>query len=101
MTGAEKMSLLANRFPTMRGIMGTNPWNVDELIAWLNSGAPTSGSKWAAMFLLGVWNPETNWHTVGLKKSRPAKFDFFSAVAAWDRMHIEAMQEWVNNPFWP
>ncbi len=51
------MSELANLFPTMRGVPGTNPWNVEALIAWMNTGAPTTGSWHAAMFLLGVWNP--------------------------------------------
>jgi hypothetical protein len=97
------MSQLANLFPTMRGVPGTNPWNVEKLIAWLNTGAPTSGSWHAAMFLLGVWNPSTKWNQEGvrMRKGASGKFDLFAAYAAWDHKHIQAMQEWIAAPFWP
>lgn len=98
----EKMSALANLFPTMRGVPGTSPWDVEQLIAWMNTGAPTSGSWYAAMFLLGVWNPHTNWRDCGLKvKKAYGTFDLFRAMSAWDHHHIQAMQEWVAAPFWP
>lgn len=103
-SNTDQMAALANLFPTMRGVPGTDPWNVEDLIAWLNSGAPTSGSRWAAMFLLGVWAADTDWYQYGLRKRkgmRVGKFDLFSAMAAWDYQHIQAMQEWVANPFWP
>lgn len=97
------MSELANLFPTMRGVPGTNPWNVEALIAWMNTGAPTTGSWHAAMFLLGVWNPHTKWNQEGLKmrKGASGKFDLFAAMHGWDQQHIEAALEWINNPFFP
>jgi hypothetical protein len=97
------MTELANLFPTMRGVPGTDPWNVERLIAWLNTGAPTSGSWHAAMFLLGVWNPHTKWNKEGvrMKKGATGKFDLFAACAVWDRQHLQAMQEWIATPFWP
>lgn len=99
----EAMSVLANLFPTMRGVPGTNPWNVEKLIAWMNTGAPTSGSWSAAMFLLGVWNPRTAWNKEGvrMRKGATGKFDFFSALGCWDEEHHAAFMEWVANPFWP
>ena len=97
------MSELAQLFPTMHGVPGTNPWNVEQLIAWMNTGAPTTGSWHAAMFLLGVWNPHTKWNQEGLKmrKGASGKFDLFAAMHGWDQQHIETALEWINNPFFP
>jgi hypothetical protein len=99
----QRMSALANLFPTMRGVPGTAPWNVDLLIKWMNGPAPTSGSWNAAMFLLGVWNPKTNWKECGLKlrKGVQGRFDFFRAIGCWDAEHEAAFMEWVKYPFWP
>lgn len=97
------MSELANLFPTMRGVPGTDPWKVEDLIKWLNTGAPTSGSWHAAMFLLGVWNPTTKWNQEGVRMRRGAsgKFDLFAAYSTWDHQHVQAFLEWVRYPFWP
>ncbi len=56
------------------------------------------------MFLLGVWNPTTDWKKesgLRLKKGAMGKFNFFRAMSCWDHHHVAAMQEWVANPFWP
>jgi hypothetical protein len=103
------MTELAKLFPTMIGVPGTDPWNVEQLIGWLNSGAPTSGSRCAAMFLLGVWNPTTDWSKEGVKVRRrkgsgppsAGRFDLFRAMSCWDEEHIAAFTEWLENPFWP
>lgn len=97
------MSELAELFPTMRGVPGTRPWDVHKLMAWMNTGAPTHGSWYAAMFLLGVWNPHTNWKQEGVKMKKEAtgKFDLFRAMQGWDQQHIDAAMEWIQNPFFP
>jgi len=59
--GAEGMQRLCRLFPTLRGVPGTDPWEWDKLLEWLTGPAPTSGSTWAALFVLGVWNPTTDW----------------------------------------
>jgi hypothetical protein len=98
----QAMSALAELFPTLRGVPGTNPWNVDRFLAWMNSGAPTSGSWCAGLFLLGVWNRTTKWRDCGLKaKEGEDRFDMFRAMGCWDQKHIDAFQEWVKYPFWP
>jgi hypothetical protein len=99
----QAMSELANLFPTMRGVPGTDPWNVQQLLAWMNTGAPTTGSWHAAMFLLGVWNPHTKWNQEGLRmrKGASGKFDLFVAMHGWDQQHIDAAREWIANPFFP
>jgi hypothetical protein len=48
----QAMAALAVWFPSMRGVPGTDPWSVEHLIEWSHPGAPTSGSIWAARFLL-------------------------------------------------
>lgn len=97
------MSVLAGLFPTMRGVPGTDPWDVHQLIAWMNTGAPTSGSWHAAMFLLMVWNPHTKWNQEGIRmrKGATGKFDLGLAIHAWDQQHIDAAREWIDNPFFP
>lgn len=98
------MTQLAEMFPTMHGVPGINPWDVDTLIKWMNGPAPTSGSWNAAMFLLGVWNPTTDWKKeCGLKtrKGVNGRFDFFRAFGCWDEDHLKAFMIWFNTPFWP
>lgn len=97
------MAELAKLFPTMRDVPGTDPWDVHQLMAWMNTGAPTTGSWHAAMFLLGVWNPHTKWNQEGvkMKKSATGKFDLFVAMHGWDQQHIDAAREWIANPFFP
>lgn len=97
------MSELAKLFPTMHGVPGTDPWDVHQLLAWMNTGAPTTGSWHAAMFLLGVWNPHTKWNQEGVKmrKGASGKFDLFVAMQGWDQQHIDAAREWIANPFFP
>jgi hypothetical protein len=93
------MSALAQLFPSMRGVPGTDPWDVDRLIAWCNTGAPTSGSGWAARFLLTVWNPGTNWNEYGLPGA--GKFDLMPAWDVFDDPHRAAVIAWLDAPFYP
>jgi hypothetical protein len=59
-----QMERLCALFPSLRGVSGTDPWDVDALLTWLSGPAPTSGSTQAALFVLGVWNPGTDWKEV-------------------------------------
>lgn len=100
----QKMVALAKLFPSMRGVPGTDPWDVESLIKWMNGPATTSGSWNAAIFLLGVWNPHTDWKKeCGLKvrKGGIGRFDLFRALGCWDAQHEAAFLEWVKYPFWP
>jgi hypothetical protein len=97
--GREAMAALARLFPSMRGVSGADPWSVEDLIAWCNSGAPTSGSGWAARFLLAVWNPGTDWTEFGIPGR--GKFDLMEAWSCWDDRHRAAVLEWLQAPFWP
>src|SRR5689334_21363655 len=64
--GRQAMTALAQLFPSMRGVPGTDPSDVDQLIPWLNGPAPGSGAASAGRFLLSVWNPGTDWNEFGL-----------------------------------
>lgn len=97
--GRAAMTALARLFPSLRGVPGADPWDVDHLIAWCNSGAPTSGSGWAARFLLGVWNPSTDWTQNGVPS--PGRFDLLAAWDCLDEKHRAAIIDWLDAPFWP
>jgi hypothetical protein len=83
----------------MRGVPGTDPWDALQLIAWCNTGAPMSGSGWAARFLLSVWNPSTNWNEEGLPGA--GRFELMEAWAIFDDPHRAGVMQWLDAPFWP
>jgi hypothetical protein len=97
--GRQAMAALGRLFPSMRRVPGVEPWSVEDLIAWCNSGGPTSGSGWAARFLLAVWNPSTDWTEFGLPGR--GKFDLMEAWSCWDEPHRTAALQWLEAPFWP
>lgn len=107
--GRVALSQLGELFPSLVGVPGINPWNEDELLRWLFSGAPTSGSREAALFLLGVYNGTTDWTAFAkgeglLPAKAPAdalRFDLFHAMGVWDARHVEAFLAWIDAPFWP
>ena len=100
-TPEERMSALAGRFPSMRDIPGADPWDEVAILHWCNSGAPTGGSRWAARFLLAVWNPHTDWTTTEPALTSDGRFDLFQAWNAWDDEHRAAAMEWLQYPFYP
>jgi hypothetical protein len=93
MTPEEKITELALAFPTLQSAPGVTPWNAKELDNWAFSDAPGSGGKWAARFVLNLWNADTDWDS-GL-------FEVFDAIAAWDEAHRKAFLLWASNPWWP
>lgn len=100
--GHKAMAALARLFPSMANVDAVDPWDAAALVCWLNSGAPTSGSRHAAMFLLNVWNTDTDWRTQGLKvKAGFGRFNLGRAMASWDHEHRAACLRWIEAPFWP
>ena len=97
--GRLAMTALAKLFPSVADAPGADPWDADQLVAWLNGPAPGSGASWAGRFLLSVWNPSTDWTEFGLKGA--GRFDLMEAIACWDRQHVLAIQKWIDAPFWP
>jgi hypothetical protein len=106
------MSRLCNRFPTLVGVPGTDPWDAGELLRWLfTSGAPTSGSVHAAKFVLQVWNASQDWEAfvrlplekggLGIEGATLSPFNVVSALGVWDEAHAAGLRAWLELPFWP
>ncbi len=98
------MAALSALFPSMRGVPGTDPWDPVELIEWCNGPAPTSGSRWAARFLLAVWDGYADWadpQAVEPCLASDGRFEIVKAWSIWDNPHRQAALAWLTNPFWP
>lgn len=105
--GGSSMARLANLFPSVRGVPGTDPFDALALLRWAVSTGASHGEILAAKFLLSVWNPGIDWEktarehnliTTGQKFSR---FDLFEAMNVWDQIHIKAFLTWIELPFFP
>lgn len=109
----ERMCRLCRSFPSLVGVPGTAPWTMGQepeetanpFLEWMCSG-PSHGELLAGRFVLGVWNPSTDWteqarHTGLGPGSALIRFDVFEAMGAWDEAHVEAFSRWVELPFWP
>lgn len=100
---AADISQLAQSFPSLRGKPGVEPWDVMALLRW--TMVASHGEVLAAKFVLGVWNPATDWGTIAVENKIMKKggaftrFDIFEAMNVWDDAHIAAMAAWVNRPF--
>lgn len=88
----ERMSKLAERFPSLRGAMGVRPWRAAHLALWATSGR-SHGEAVAARFVLHVWNGDTEWPWGNTGGLRP--FDLFEARNVWDADHERAFRDWV------
>jgi hypothetical protein len=96
MSDYERMSELAERFPTLRGKPGVRPWNQTVFGEWLKGPGPGSGSTHAGLFVLAVWNghgPHEAWEL--------GHFDVVKAFGAWDDEHRRAFLTWAAEPWCP
>lgn len=81
------------------------PWNALELLQWAR--VASHGEVLAVKFVLGVWNPWTNWekiaheHRLLREGTSFSRFDLFEAMNCWDDAHIAAMAAWIRKPFFP
>lgn len=90
----ERMSEIAERFPSLRGRPGVRPWDAITLARWIVSGV-SHGEQLAGRFMLGVWNGGDEWPWVGLKRLSIKPFDLFEAKACWDEAHQRAFAVYV------
>jgi hypothetical protein len=88
----ERMTALAEHFPSMRGAPGIDPWTPHELNRWA-VGQASHGERHTARFLLAVWDPGTDWEAGG--------FDVLEALRVWDLAHRAAFLECAADPWWP
>jgi hypothetical protein len=69
-----------------------------------NYRAGSGGEKDAALFVLSVWNPTTNWWKVArLARDRTplgGYFDVHRALGNWDPSNRSAFLEWAKDPWW-
>lgn len=101
LTGRERMTLLCESFPTLRGRPGTNPWYEHDFAKWASGPAPSSAIRQAAAFVLAVWNGGNAGAWWNEKPWGVGVFDPVHAMALWDHQHQAAYIAWCNDPFWP
>jgi hypothetical protein len=89
----DRMEILAQSFPTLRGVPGTQPWDPERFETWAAGPAPSHGAFCAARFILAVYNSTDEWQC--------GTFDLMEALACWDDQHRAAFLEWVREPWWP
>jgi hypothetical protein len=100
-----KMRALARSFPSLRSMPDSffEPWDPEAFAEFWAAGS--GGEKDAALFVLSVWNPSTNWAEFGLSRGvtrgeRMGTFDVHRALGNWDRGHIDAFVAWAKDPWW-
>lgn len=105
LTSTERFAALALSFPALEGAPGVHPWDPIELLRW--SLPASHGERVVVQFLLGVWNPGTNWelearrrHIIDSRSVYP-RFDLFEAVNILDESNLAALRAWLEDPFFP
>jgi hypothetical protein len=94
-TAAERMTYLAQSFPTLVGRPGVEPWDPLLLEKHSMSGDAGAAELHACRFLLGLWNPHRK------KAWSCGRFELVKAMATWDDDHRQALIDWVEKPWWP
>ncbi|MGC3958137.1 MAG: hypothetical protein QM813_09425 [Verrucomicrobiota bacterium] len=100
---AHKMGLNLNQTGDALSYDRNAPWLVkygsDELSFDSNKfadnlGVWSSGERYAALFLLNVWNP-------GYAKSQGWDFNLFDCVGTLDTANLRGIVAWMERPVWP
>lgn len=101
-TGGEAILKLARSFSSLANL---ERWDSLALLRTLPTAS--HGERLSAQFVLGVWNPYTDWAKVAraerIKGDRAAfgRFDLIEAIGVWDPAHVEAAMAWMRQPFYP
>ena len=90
----ERMSRLAESFPSLRNCPGTRPWDPVALDGWAASGRAAGSGLYAAQFVLSVWFAKHS-----MAKAGP--FNLSEALRVWDLTHRSAFAAWAADPWWP
>jgi len=97
----ERMSCIAERFPSLRRAPGVRPWDALKLARLVENGC-SHGEALAVRFVLGIWSgPNWPWNDTkrsGLKVAI-ARFDIFEAQGVWDSAHVQAFKTWAAKDF--
>jgi len=89
---AERLSQLAESFPSLAGQPGVRPWDADKLFHVAMHGR-SRGQRLAALFCLQVWNTDE-----ATRYTKEA-FNLIEAVRTWDVADVDALRMWLDNPF--
>jgi len=99
----ERMLELVHSFPTLQRtpLALFEPWDPEAFASYWTVGS--GGEKDAALFVLSVWNPSTDWNEWGLSRGgeRGGFFNMHTALGNWDHAHRAAFLEWCREPWWP
>ena len=113
------ITALCRSFPTLRGnVSGVDPWDPNKFDSWASGPVPGHGARYAAQFILAVWNGRgghlgkprktpagDSWHGIWRFNVdtpwRCGPFDLVDALSTWDDRHREAFIEWAQKPWWP
>lgn len=87
----QKMTELAQTFPSMRGARGIDPFDPQVLNRWASGGA-SHGERVTATFLLAIWDRSTDWEA--------GRFDLMEALEVWPPSHREPFLRWASDPWW-
>jgi hypothetical protein len=101
----ERFERLARSFPALRSAPNAlfHPWHALRFAEHYRSGS--GGEKDAALFVLSVWNPTTDWRKLAkLARDRGPTgglFDVHRALGNWDTSNRAAFLAWARDPWWP
>ena len=87
------MEKLALTFPGLREASGLDPWDAYKFDLWADGAQVPHSARYAAQFILMIWNPEREWDTGG--------FEAIEALRCWDAEHRCAFLQWAAEPWWP
>lgn len=95
-----RIQRLAASFPALatRPESFETPWDAEAFARAWASGS--SGQRHAALFVLGVWNRNTDWREFGLVGGDgTGRFNVHLAFNVWDWGNIEAFLRWARDPW--
>lgn len=101
----ERFEQLVRSFPTLRHVSAElfRPWDAVRFAQLFRSAS--GGEKDAALFVLSVWNPTTDWRKLAkLARDRSPTggfFDVHRALGNWDFENCAAFLAWARDPWWP
>jgi hypothetical protein len=102
-----RMCDLVQSFPTLRRTPESLfvPWDPEAFAEYWAVGS--GGEKDAALFVLSVWNPSTDWEQQGLTRGASelgiddgGRFNLHRALGNWDDKHRAAFIAWCKEPWW-
>lgn len=86
-----RIATLAQQFPTLADADGLTPFDPHRFDAWSANLAPDSQGRFAAKFILSLFDSTQKWDT--------GSFDVVVAFRHWDTEHRTAFLGWSQSPW--